>query len=99
MNKCAACCIEKTVSLSSEDVERIGHYYTNTKFFRVRNTGVKIMNWKEHNDKKICIFLNPNTYKCDIYDVRPQVCKEFFCNQTIGGVLICHQNLTDAYKS
>jgi Fe-S-cluster containining protein len=50
-------------------------------FYRVRNTGSKIMNWKEHQNKQYCIFLNVNTKRCDIYEDRPKVCREYICDK------------------
>ena len=82
-NSCAKCCIEKTVALSTEDVERIQRIRS-SPFFRTRITGSKVMYWKEHQGKSLCVFLNPNTYKCEIYEHRPQVCREYYC-ETIGG--------------
>ncbi len=81
--RCAKCCTEKTIALSDSDVNRI-QQKTSVQFFRVRNTGSKIMNWKEHQEKQYCIFLNVNTFQCSIYPDRPQVCKEYYCPK-IGG--------------
>jgi len=39
------------------------------------------MNWKEHQNKQYCIFLNVNTKRCDIYEDRPKVCREYICDK------------------
>ncbi len=80
--RCAACCTEKTVALTEADVERISKR-TSVNFYRVRMTGSKIMNWKEHQERQYCVFLNLNTKRCDIYEDRPQVCKEYLCDKIV----------------
>ncbi len=77
--KCAKCCTEKTVCLSDQDIAIISAQYS-FPFFRVRNTGVKLMNWKEHNSRYICVFLSPMTKHCEIYNIRPKVCREYYCD-------------------
>ena len=78
--RCAACCTEKTVALSQEDVDRISER-SSINFYRVRGTGSKIMNWKDHQERQYCVFLNLNTKRCDIYEDRPKVCKEYLCDK------------------
>jgi Fe-S-cluster containining protein len=77
-SQCARCCKETTVCLNNEDIERISKKYSS--FFIVRKTGVKIMKWKQNKEKYICIFLNPENETCEIYEDRPKVCKEYYCN-------------------
>ena len=79
---CSKCCIEKTVCLSDEDVERIQRIRS-TPFFRTRVTGSKILYWKEHEDRQYCIFLNPDTLRCEIYKHRPKVCQKYFCDDIL----------------
>lgn len=31
-----------------------------------------------------CPFLNKDTGKCDVYDIRPTICREFICNKDIS---------------
>ena len=93
--KCAKCCIEKTIALSDDDIKKI-QTHISTSFFRIRNTGSKVMNWKECKDRQICVFLNPENYLCNIYKYRPKVCKEYICDELIEeGEKICHKNLID----
>jgi len=78
--KCAECCISKTVSLIESDIERITTI-TELNFYRIRSTGVKVLNWKLCDDLHMCIFLNPKTRLCEIYEDRPLTCKNFYCGR------------------
>jgi Fe-S-cluster containining protein len=77
--RCTNCCTSTTVSLNDEDINRISQKCSSS-FFRTRNTGVRILNWKEINGRRICIFLNLELKECMIYDDRPEVCKQYSCN-------------------
>ena len=76
--KCGKCCTEKTVTLSDLDIIRILEI-TDITFYRIRNTGSKVLNWKSNNNSHICIFLNPHDKLCTIYNHRPFVCREHYC--------------------
>jgi len=76
--QCAKCCTEKTVAITTEEVQIISEQ-CKSNFYRVRNTGVKILNWKQHGNQKICMFLSPYSNQCLIYNIRPGVCKNFNC--------------------
>jgi Fe-S-cluster containining protein len=76
--KCGKCCTNKTICLNDQDIEKISKRYS-LPFFKIRTTGVKIMHWKQHQNEYLCVFLNPITKQCGIYEDRPQVCKEYKC--------------------
>ncbi len=78
--KCGDCCHAKTIPLLTEDIERISKI-TDIKFYRTRNTGATVLNWKPHSDFYVCIFFNVQTKLCNIYQNRPFVCKEYYCGK------------------
>jgi Fe-S-cluster containining protein len=76
--KCGKCCCERTVALSNQDIINIKKV-TNVDFYFTRKTGVKILKWKDYKNHKVCIFFNPDTNLCNIYENRPAVCRQYFC--------------------
>ena len=41
-------------------------------------------NMRGHTLDLTCPFLNKDTGKCDVYDIRPAICREFICNKDIS---------------
>lgn len=78
---CGECCCEKTIQLNDADIARI-ELISPLVFFRVRNTGAKVMNWIKYKNRYICIFFDPFEKKCKIYNDRPKVCREYYCTLT-----------------
>ena len=76
--KCGQCCWMSTIALTDEDVERISKN-TTISFYRVRVTGAKVLNWKPYKDSHCCVFFDPKSCICTIYELRPYICQEFFC--------------------
>lgn len=78
--KCSNCCRNTTVVLDEQDIanirKHVGNHY---EFFRIRKTGAKILNWKQHYENNVCIFLDPFSNQCEIYPFRPAVCKQYSC--------------------
>ena len=75
--QCGNCCRLRFIELNKEDIERIksaGHkdFYDKIKneFMLKRNKGR-------------CVFLNNND-SCSIYEIRPQVCRDFPFFKTFG---------------
>lgn len=79
--KCSGCgeCCTDLLPLSDAEVKRIRQY-------------VQEHNLKEHRhvvfwDKKAidltCPFRNNKTKQCDVYSVRPQICREFICSKQL----------------
>lgn len=62
---CNICCIPR-LPISNREIEVIKLY-------------IKENNIKENTEKSKCPFLKNNL--CSIYEVRPEVCKDFMCNK------------------
>ncbi|MEM2193633.1 MAG: YkgJ family cysteine cluster protein [Candidatus Methanomethylicia archaeon] len=69
--KCGRCCENTEMILLREDIERIASLGFKTEDFVVYNKGFHRL--KNINGK--CVFLNPKTRLCSIYDWRPKGCK------------------------
>lgn len=70
-SNCGQCCSD-LLHLSKEEIKRIDDYLKDHKVIQ-HNKG-------ENNI--ICPFRNEAFKKCDIYEVRPEICKIFKCNKT-----------------
>lgn len=73
--ECHAKCCTNTLLLSDKEIARIRNY--------IGRNGIKPFNRnnifsQEYHD--VCPFLNPETLKCSIYQIRPSVCRFFECN-------------------
>lgn len=79
--KCSGCgeCCTDLLPLSGQEVERIKAY-------------AKKHNLKEHRQAPFfdlsatdfsCPFRDPIAKKCDIYPVRPKICRSFICTKTL----------------
>lgn len=71
-SKCGECC-SLTVPVTEEEVDIIKQY--------VKTNNIKPINHIHSNyiDAKCC-FYDPKNHKCNIYEVRPYVCKHFICS-------------------
>lgn len=72
--QCSGCgnCCANVLMLTNEEVLKIRKYIKKHNIAAVnRNTVFQFMN--------VCPFLNYNK-KCNIYEVRPQICKNFSCD-------------------
>ena len=76
---CGKCCTEKTVSLTEEDIVRISARSSFLFYTIKQTTGARVLKWNKSKEKYICVFFNPSTRQCNIYEDRPLICKEFFC--------------------
>ena len=70
-SSCGQCCSD-ILHLSEEEIKRIDKYLKENKVI-------------QHNKGKsnlCCPFRNEMLKKCDIYEVRPEICRIFKCNKT-----------------
>lgn len=70
-SNCGQCCSD-ILHLSEEEIKRIDKYLKENKVV-------------QHNKGKnnlMCPFRNEMLKKCDIYEVRPEICRIFKCNKT-----------------
>lgn len=70
-SNCGQCCSD-ILHLSKEEIKRIDNYLKEHKVIQ-HNIGKNNIN---------CPFRNEAFKKCDIYEVRPEICKVFKCNKT-----------------
>ena len=68
-SNCGECCSD-TLFLDDEEIKQIDDYLKEHKVSQ-HNTG---------KDNFICPFRNQLLKKCDIYEVRPYICRFFKCN-------------------
>ncbi|MFA4639439.1 YkgJ family cysteine cluster protein [Pyrococcus kukulkanii] len=94
---CAKCCIENDVPLREEDIERIkalgydeDYFVDYTKMFY---RGPRFLGYamKKRPFDDACVFLDPETKKCRIYEHRPLACKLY------PFILIKHENKLEIY--
>lgn len=85
-SNCGQCCSD-LLHLSKEEIQRIDEY-------------LKEHNVIQHNkgeNNMCCPFRNEMFKKCDIYGVRPEICKVFKCNKTAKEAFI-NRKLTNLNK-
>jgi len=83
-SQCGLCCQLFLINLNKEEYQS-GKYKTqfedyglSNDFQKAKNFGANIIEQKGDGS---CFYLRNN--KCSIHDIRPQVCKEFFCNSKL----------------
>lgn len=73
-SRCGSCCTEH-LSVTRREVEDIRRWLADHPDYQPHH-----LSWMTgHNVVAICPFHNPDTGLCDIYDVRPFVCRDFIC--------------------
>ncbi len=94
--KCSNCgqCCSNLLPLSNSEVKRIKQY-------------IKKHNIKEQRHNVMvgvdmtCPFRDERNRKCLIYDIRPQICREFMCNHTKDDIMKAkfdfHQRYTPVF--
>ena len=90
---CGACCSD-FLPVSGEEVERIRAY-------------VSKHHLKEHINKvavgyfvdATCPFRDDVNRKCDVYDVRPEICRSFQCDQDTESIRLNRDLLHNRYRA
>ena len=73
-SRCGSCCTEH-LPVTRREVEDIRRWLADHPDYQPH-----YMSWQTgSNLYSICPFHNPNTGLCDIYEVRPYVCRDFIC--------------------
>jgi len=78
--KCGRCCENTEMILLREDIERIASLGFNAEEFIVYSKGF----YRLKNVDGRCVFLNPKTRLCSIYDWRPKGCRLYPIIYVIG---------------
>ena len=83
MSSCKNCgkCCANILMLSKEEISNIKDYINknNIKLINRNHIGLK-------EDVNICPFLS-NENKCNIYEVRPSICRSYNCNKEHSGIM------------
>ncbi len=88
-NRCGKCCINPILALHNipidKDINELGRWlsYHGCSPFKFNNgkeevLAIRLKSKCEHLETKDGIF-----YTCKIYKTRPQVCKDYFCKESI----------------
>ena len=67
---CANCCRETEMLLANEDIERIENKLPRREFSYVRDGYLYLKNQQGN-----CVFLEPESMRCSIYEIRPRGCR------------------------
>ncbi len=78
-HQCSCCgnCCGEFIPITRKEIERIKEYMKSHP--EIKN------NWPSSDDKNLyafCPFLNKETNRCDVYPVRPFVCRDFKCDRS-----------------
>ena len=77
-NRCGKCCAN-ILLLSDSEIIKIKDYIVKNNITVINRNNVTC---KE--DFNICPFLDDKNKKCNIYDVRPSICRSFNCNHNLS---------------
>lgn len=85
-DKCSGCgnCCTRYLALSNKEINQIREYIKRNNIKRQEHF-VNVLASSVFD--MVCPFLNDNDpdHKCTIYEIRPQICKEFTCRGYIKG--------------
>lgn len=59
----------------------------NAKIFEDRGA-YPMMRFQVNGPRYLCKFMNPSSYKCQIYEVRPTMCSTYYCNYVTTNFLV-----------
>ena len=82
-NPCISCndvwCCRLDVKVTTEEQNLISTYLSipKNKLF-INNEIIKILS---KHGQKVCIFLREDTNQCEIYQLRPRICRKFQCEK------------------
>ncbi len=83
-SKCPAyCCSYDRIEITKRDLLRIASHFgisykqAEKRYSKIAFGSRVFRHKKDHIFKKVCQFLDAETRRCTIYDVRPAVCREY----------------------
>lgn len=76
-NKCSGCgkCCTNILAVSEKEIQKIKTYIGKNKIKPINHCNIL-----ENKYSNVCPFLNSEN-KCNIYPVRPEICKRFICSK------------------
>lgn len=95
--KCSQCgnCCSGILPLSMADIKRI-HKYMETHKLKEHRSGVAMMTGQVDGT---CPFRDDVNKRCDIYDVRPAICRVFICNKSKENAVKDRNRLSSVNKT
>jgi Fe-S-cluster containining protein len=82
--KCPAyCCSYARIGIEPDEIERIAEHFkisaeeAKLRYTKMREGDRVLRHRKDAIYGTVCTFLDPNTRRCSIYEVRPQVCRDY----------------------
>jgi Fe-S-cluster containining protein len=78
-SNCGECCTDM-LPVSERELQRIRQYAAKRKLSEHHSAPTLVIQ-KSFVDLS-CPFRNPMTRRCDIYDVRPEICRAFVCTKS-----------------
>lgn len=73
--ECGAKCCSSILLLSDKEIAQIKNYIGRNHIKPINRHNVFSQDYID-----VCPFLDPETLHCKIYEVRPEICRKFFCN-------------------
>jgi Fe-S-cluster containining protein len=86
------------IVIDKEEGMRIGNvFFGGHEAFKSENS-YPMLRLQIYENRFICKFLNPKTKRCGIYEVRPEMCKNYYCVYLKKNFLIRTPNNPNTYK-
>ena len=89
--KCPAyCCSYDQISIDKRDLNRLAKHFgiepevAADRFTKIKDGEVVLRHRKDTIFDSVCVFLDPATRRCTVYDARPAVCRAYPEHPTCG---------------
>lgn len=79
-SNCGECCTD-LLPVSERELRRIRQYVA--RHGRKEHHNAPLLAIRQAMVDMTCPFRNPATSRCDIYEVRPEICRSFICTKTV----------------
>ena len=91
-SNCGKCCTD-LIPISDGELERIVRYAKEHHLEEHRQAPF----WQPNAVDMTCPFRNQKTGKCDIYPVRPEICRSFICSMGHDNAIAVRDKLHEKY--
>jgi uncharacterized protein len=97
---CGRCCESLLIEVSLRDAEREPRIKTEASptFCDLRTGTKELIGYLLNGKHGHCVFFDPNTRKCGIYETRPLVCRVFDCDKDMAQIDQEFINITNANR-
>jgi Fe-S-cluster containining protein len=86
------------IVIDKEEGMLIGRTFFNGHDVFNQDTSYPMLRFQAYENRFICKFLNPKTKRCGIYEFRPDMCKNFFCQYIKKNFLIRTKDNPNTYS-